>query len=83
MWPLWARPYPLRLVEGADRADFTQWDSVAIPPPPASQVVDMGQLETCEHAERFGVRASGKAAGPAASAAEWSSRVDDGCHERT
>jgi len=39
-------PYPLRMVQGANRIDFTRWNSVVIPPlPPASQVVDLGQLE--------------------------------------
>jgi hypothetical protein len=38
-------PYPLRLTKGPSRADFTQWNSVTIPPPPpASQVVDLSQL---------------------------------------
>jgi hypothetical protein len=39
-------PYPLRMVKGPDRVDFTQWNSAAIPPlPPASQIVDLSQLE--------------------------------------
>jgi hypothetical protein len=39
-------PYPLRVTKGASRADFTQWNAVTIPPPPpASQVVDLSQLE--------------------------------------
>jgi hypothetical protein len=39
-------PYPLRMVQGSDRIDFTRWNSVAIPPlPPASQIVDLSQLE--------------------------------------
>ena len=39
-------PYPLRMVQGSDRVDFTRWNSVVIPPlPPASQVVDLSQLE--------------------------------------
>jgi hypothetical protein len=39
-------PYPLRVTKGASRADFTQWNAVTIPPPPpASQVVDISQLE--------------------------------------
>jgi len=39
-------PYPLRLMKGSDRIDFTQWNAVTIPPPPpASQVVDLSQLE--------------------------------------
>jgi hypothetical protein len=39
-------PYPLRVTKGANRADFTQWNAVTIPPPPpASQVVDISQLE--------------------------------------
>jgi hypothetical protein len=34
------------MVQGANRIDFTRWNSVVIPPlPPASQVVDLGQLE--------------------------------------
>ena len=38
-------PYPLRLTKGSSRADFTQWNSVTIPPPPpASQIVDLSQL---------------------------------------
>ena len=38
-------PYPLRLTKGPSRVDFTQWNSVTIPPPPpASQVVDLSQL---------------------------------------
>jgi hypothetical protein len=38
-------PYPLRLTKGPSRIDFTQWNSVTIPPPPpASQVVDLSQL---------------------------------------
>ena len=38
--------YPLRVTKGANRADFTQWNAVTIPPPPpASQVVDISQLE--------------------------------------
>ena len=39
-------PYPLRLVQGVNRIDFTQWNSVVIPPlPPANQTVDISQLE--------------------------------------
>jgi len=39
-------PYPLRATKGVSRADFTQWNAVTIPaPPPASQVVDISQLE--------------------------------------
>jgi hypothetical protein len=39
-------PYPLRMVKGSDRVDFTQWNSAAIRPlPPASQIVDLSQLE--------------------------------------
>jgi hypothetical protein len=39
-------PYPLRMVKGPDRIDFTQWNSAAILPlPPASQIVDLSQLE--------------------------------------
>jgi hypothetical protein len=39
------QPYPLRLTQGSNRADFTQWNSVTIPsPPPASQVVDLSQV---------------------------------------
>lgn len=39
------QPYPLRLTQGSNRADFTQWNSVAIPsPPPASEVVDLSQV---------------------------------------
>ena len=39
-------PYPLRVTKGVSRADFTQWNAVTIPaPPPASQVVDLSQLE--------------------------------------
>ena len=39
-------PYPLRVTKGVSRADFTQWNAVTIPaPPPASQVVDISQLE--------------------------------------
>ena len=39
-------PYPLRMVKGPDRIYFTQWNSAAIPPlPPASQIVDLSQLE--------------------------------------
>ena len=39
-------PYPLRMVQGSNRIDFTQWNSVVIPPlPPASQIVDLSQLE--------------------------------------
>ena len=40
-------PYPLRVVSpsGSNHIDYTQWNSVTIPPPPpASQVVDLGQL---------------------------------------
>jgi hypothetical protein len=38
-------PYPLRLTKGPSRADFTQWNSVTIPPPPpAGQIVDLSQL---------------------------------------
>jgi hypothetical protein len=42
--------YPLRVImpSGSDKGqlDFTQWDSVKIPPaPPASKVVNMSQLE--------------------------------------
>ena len=36
------QPYPLRLTQGSNHVDFTQWNSVTIPaPPPASQVVDL------------------------------------------
>jgi hypothetical protein len=39
-------PYPLRVTKAVSRADFTQWNAVTIPaPPPASQVVDLSQLE--------------------------------------
>jgi hypothetical protein len=39
------QPYPLRLTQASNRADFTQWNSVTIPPPPAaSQVVDLSQV---------------------------------------
>lgn len=39
-------PYPLRVVKGPDRIDYTQWNSVTIPPPPpAGQVIDLSQLE--------------------------------------
>jgi hypothetical protein len=39
-------PYPLRRVKGPDRVDFTRWNSAAIAPlPPASQIVDLSQLE--------------------------------------
>lgn len=39
-------PYPLRLMKGSNRIDFTQWNAVTIPPaPPASQVVDLSQLQ--------------------------------------
>ncbi len=39
-------PYPLRLTKDSSHADFTQWNAVTIPPPPpASQVVDLSQLE--------------------------------------
>jgi len=39
-------PYPLRMTKGSSHADFTQWNAAAIPPPPpASQVVDLSQLE--------------------------------------
>jgi hypothetical protein len=38
--------YPLRVVGRPGRIDFTQWNSVTIPPPPpASQVVDLSQLK--------------------------------------
>jgi hypothetical protein len=38
-------PYLLRLAKGSQHIDFTQWNSVTIPPPPpASKVVDLGQL---------------------------------------
>jgi hypothetical protein len=38
-------PYPLRVVNGPDRIDFTQWNNATIPPPPpANQVVDLSQL---------------------------------------
>jgi hypothetical protein len=38
-------PYPLELVRGTNHLDFSQWDSVTIPPiPPASKVVDLSQL---------------------------------------
>jgi hypothetical protein len=38
-------PYPLRLVFSRGRVDFTQWNSVTIPPPPpANQVIDLNQL---------------------------------------
>ena len=39
--------YPLRVVSpsGSNHIDYTQWNSVTIPPPPpASQVVDLSQL---------------------------------------
>jgi hypothetical protein len=39
-------PFPLRLVKGADQVDFTEWNSVTIPPPPpAKQVVNLSQLQ--------------------------------------
>jgi hypothetical protein len=39
-------PYPLRVVKGPDRIDYTQWNDVTIPPPPpASQVIDLSQLQ--------------------------------------
>ncbi len=39
------QPYPLRLTQGSNRADFTQWNSATIPPPPpASEVVDLSQV---------------------------------------
>jgi hypothetical protein len=39
-------PYPLRVVKGPDRIDYTQWNRVTIPPPPpASQVIDLSQLQ--------------------------------------
>ena len=39
-------PYPLRATKGPSRIDLTQWNAVSIPPPPpASQVVDLSQLE--------------------------------------
>jgi hypothetical protein len=39
-------PYPLRMTKGSSHADFTQWNAVTIPPPPpASQVVDLSELE--------------------------------------
>jgi hypothetical protein len=39
-------PYPLRLSEGPNRLDFTQWNSATIPPPPpSSQVVNLSQLK--------------------------------------
>ena len=39
-------PYPLRMTKGSSHADFTQWNTVTIPPPPpASQVVDLSELE--------------------------------------
>src|SRR4029453_10177444 len=35
-----------RVTKGLDRVDVTQWNAVTIPPrPPASQVVDLSQLE--------------------------------------
>jgi hypothetical protein len=38
-------PYPLRLVFSTGRVDFTQWNSVTIPPPPpANKVIDLSQL---------------------------------------
>jgi hypothetical protein len=39
-------PYPLRATKGPSRIDLTQWNAVTIPPPPpASQTVDISQLE--------------------------------------
>jgi hypothetical protein len=39
-------PYPLRLTKGTSHIDLTQWNAVTIPPPPpASQIVDLSQLE--------------------------------------
>ena len=39
------QPYPLRLVQGSNHVDFTQWDNANIPPPPhASQVDDLSQV---------------------------------------
>lgn len=39
-------PYLLQVTNGSDRIDFTQWNSVTIPPPPpASQVIDPSQLK--------------------------------------
>ena len=39
-------PYLLRVAKGADRIDFTQWNSATIPPPPpADQVIDPSQLK--------------------------------------
>src|SRR5215831_7114015 len=39
-------PYPLRLAKGSEHLDFTLWNAATIPPPPpASQVVDISQLE--------------------------------------
>jgi hypothetical protein len=39
-------PYPLRLVKGSNRVDFTQWNSATIPPlPPANQVIDLSKLK--------------------------------------
>lgn len=39
-------PYPLRATRGSSRIDLTQWNAVTIPPPPpASQVIDLSQLE--------------------------------------
>jgi hypothetical protein len=38
-------PYPLRFLFSTGRVDFTQWNSVTIPPPPpANQVIDLSQL---------------------------------------
>jgi hypothetical protein len=34
------------MTKGSSHADFTQWNTVTIPPPPpASQVVDLSELE--------------------------------------
>ena len=39
-------PYPLRLVKGSNRVDFTQWNGATIPPlPPANQVIDISKLK--------------------------------------
>jgi len=39
-------PYLLRLTKGSQHLDFTLWNAATIPPPPpASQVVDISQLE--------------------------------------
>ena len=37
--------YPLRVVQGRDRVDYSQWDGATVPPPPpASLVTGLGQL---------------------------------------